>query len=168
MLKAGSQSDQDASPCVGLICETQNLIIKYFSKFLMIWCKNAIQRNARIGLSLSYRRVAFLQASVRRWRNAINALCSIVLWTGLYPIAVVSKTASVASHHSQTFYKSGSVYYVIGWCVLFQSVWKICMIPATTCSVCVRNLRPCLLVSNRNVQQQHWAYTFYRNIVAWK
>ena len=43
-LKAGSQCD--ARPCVALICE---FLVKSFSDFVVIGCKDTMQRNARIG-----------------------------------------------------------------------------------------------------------------------
>ena len=46
-LKPGSQSD--ARPCIAFTRETHKFIISKVGDFLTTGCKNAMQRNARIG-----------------------------------------------------------------------------------------------------------------------
>ena len=75
-LKASSLSD--ARPCVALIHEMQNSIIKIFSHFLVIRHKNATWRNARIE-SKSILASCCAATSVNTKATLRNTLCSVIL-----------------------------------------------------------------------------------------
>ena len=72
----GSQCD--ARPCVALICETQIFRIKNLSDFFAIRCKDATQRNARMG-SNSILALCCVATSVNAKATQRNIWCSVIL-----------------------------------------------------------------------------------------
>ena len=76
LLKVGSQCD--ARPCVAFICETQTFQIKIFIDFLMIKCKDAMERNARIeSESILVSRCIAMSANAKATQH--KAWCSVIL-----------------------------------------------------------------------------------------